>query len=182
MFGFHGHRDAVWLQCRNEGIGDLRGESLLELRAPCYEVDQAGDFADADDATAGDIGHVGAAVEGEEVMLAHGEERNIAQDDHLRMAFLKSNFEEFGGVDAKTAEDFGISVGDAARGIPQPLAVGIFADGEEHLADGGFNPGRIERLGIRSRLQIQCHGSPTFCAPRRAGSQRVAPARESFLP
>src|SRR5262245_6836918 len=53
-----------------ERLGDLLGETLLDLEAPREDVDDARDLREPDDAPVGDVGDVHAPVEGQQVVLA----------------------------------------------------------------------------------------------------------------
>ena len=166
MLGLDGDGDAVGLEAVHHDVGDLGGEALLELGAASDGVDEASEFGDADDAPAGDVGDVGCAAEGEKVVLADGEEGNIAEDDHFVVALVEADLEEGGGVDAASAEDFLEGGGDTAGGFAEAFAVGVFAEGEEEFADGGFGAGEVDSAvgGIDGLVCVVGHGRPATSA------------------
>jgi hypothetical protein len=47
------------------------------------------------------------------------------------------------GIFAETRENLGVHAGDSLRRIQQTIAVGILADGDEDLADGGRDSRQI---------------------------------------
>jgi hypothetical protein len=70
-----------------DAVGDLRGELFLHLEAAGEAVDHAGQLADADDAVGRQIADVRAADDRRHVMLAVALELDVAQHDHLVVAF-----------------------------------------------------------------------------------------------
>ena len=68
----------------------LLGEPLLYLQAVAVDVDHACHFGESGDVAVGDVGHMSLAVEGNHVVLAHREEVDVFDNDHL-VVFL---FEE----------------------------------------------------------------------------------------
>ena len=82
------------------GIGDLDGELLLHLGPAAVALDEAGDLREAGDpaVVAGDVGDVRLPAEGDEVVLAHALQRDVAHHDHLVVARLEGDGEVLGGV------------------------------------------------------------------------------------
>ena len=64
-------------------LGDLHGEPLLHLQPPREHVDEARDLREAHHLALGNVGHVGLAEEGQEVVLAEAEDVDVADDHHL---------------------------------------------------------------------------------------------------
>ncbi len=82
-----------------------RGEALLHLQAAGEDIDEAGDFAEADDLAVGHVGDVRLAEEGKQVMLAHGEELDVLDDDHLVVVDVEESFvEDVGDVHRRSRE------------------------------------------------------------------------------
>lgn len=67
----------------HQEVGDLVGESLLELELLREMLDDLGNLAHADHAAVGNIADVRFAKEGQNMMLAERMEQNIFHDDHL---------------------------------------------------------------------------------------------------
>ena len=65
------------------------------------------------------------------------------------MVLVEGRLEHVVGVDVQPAEDLGVGLGDPARGLLQPLTVGVLADREQQLAHGRLGPGQVDagRLG-----------------------------------
>jgi hypothetical protein len=132
----------------HQGVGDLGGQSLLHLGAAGVAIDEAGELAEADDFAIGEIGHVRPASEGEQVVFAEGVEFNIAEKDDLIVSFVEDGFEMRAWVLVHAGHQFGIGAGDAAGGFAEAFAVGVFADGDENLADGAFDTGVVDARAI----------------------------------
>src|SRR6185436_2514871 len=66
----------------------LLGQPLLELRPFRVELQDAGELGQADDAFARDVGDMGMAVEGDEMMGAHGVEGNLLLHHHVAVPFV----------------------------------------------------------------------------------------------
>ena len=98
-----------------------------------------------------DVGHVGAAHERHEMVLADRVERDVAHEHHLLMALVEGHAEVLGRVLADAGEDLRVHVGDAARRVEQPLALRVLPDALEDQANA---------LLILSRSMV---------APRRCG-------------
>ena len=73
--------DAFGLDERDERVGDLLTEPLLDGEPPRKEPDEPGQLGDADDPLARDVPDVRVAVEGQRVVLAERGERDRPLDD-----------------------------------------------------------------------------------------------------
>ena len=83
----------------------------------------------------GDVGHVHLAVERQHVVLAHGEEVDVADDDHLVVFLLEEGVGEHlvRVLRVATGEDLH-GLGHAHGGLLQALSVSILAEqGEDAL-------------------------------------------------
>ncbi len=65
------------------GLGNLRGETFLNLQAARENLDQPRNFAQADDFAIGDVGDVNLAEERQHVVLAEAEHLDVFDDDHF---------------------------------------------------------------------------------------------------
>ena len=73
------------------------------------------------------------------------------------------------------AGQLGVRPGDPGRGVVQPLAVGVLADRDQQLADGGLGARVVERRGPRrGRARAAQIGSVI-----EAASGGVGPAAEA---
>ena len=118
-----------------DGLRDLAGHALLNLQAARKHVDQARDFAEAEDALVGQIGDVGLAEERQQVVLAQAEEFDVFHDDHFVVGDGKR------GAVHDGIEILVIAAGEklqrlfkTLRGLAQTLAVRIFPDERNHFA------------------------------------------------
>jgi hypothetical protein len=87
---------------------------------------------------------MGLALEGHEVVLADGVEGDVLEDDQLVVFLVEVGLEELGGILPQAAEKFGVHLGDAGGGACEAFTVGVFADGDEDLANGGFDARQID--------------------------------------
>ena len=92
----------------------------------------------------GKVAHVRLAVEGEQVVLAHAVEGDVAQDDHLIVRNLEAHLEKRGRVLVEPLEDLGVHLGDAPGRIDEPFAGRVFPDRLEHLHDGRADARLVE--------------------------------------
>ena len=164
--GFDDHGHALGLELGHEQVGDLRGEAFLDLRAMGELVDDAGEFGDSHDLAIGEVGDVGLPLEGHEVVLAHGVEGDVAEDDQLVVTLGEGGREMLGRIFPQAAEQLGVHLGDAFGGLTQPLAVGVFADGAENVSDSSFDT-------------LKVHARRPYRAPGREPSFRWLPDRSS---
>ena len=59
------------------------GDPFLDLQAPGEHVNQAGNLADPHNTLVRDIGHIGPAKKGQDVMLTHRKEIDVFDDNHF---------------------------------------------------------------------------------------------------
>src|SRR5437764_6264077 len=85
--GFEVDGHAVGAEHGLEGVGDLLPDALLDGEAPGEQAHEPGELGDADDALMGDVAHVGAAIEGQRVVLAERVELDWPLD-HLAEAAI----------------------------------------------------------------------------------------------
>ena len=88
MLGLDDDHHAERVEGLLDALLDLEREALLNLEAVGEDVDHAGDLAQARDVAAGDVGHVHLTEEGQDVVLAEGEEVDVLDDDHLLVVFF----------------------------------------------------------------------------------------------
>src|SRR5580698_673514 len=77
------HADTFWADFVLNSRGDLTGEALLNLQTAREHVDQARDFAEADDALVGKIRYVALAEKRQQMVLAQAEELNVLYHHHF---------------------------------------------------------------------------------------------------
>ncbi len=149
VLGLEDDGDALGVDGVGDGVGDLAGEALLHLQAAGEDVDEAGNFAEADDLAVGDVGDVGLAEEGQQMVLAQGEELDVLDDDHLVVVDVEEGVVEdfFDGLVVAAREE-GHGFFHALGGVEEAVAGGVFADAAEELAvevggGGGFRVGSV---------------------------------------
>ena len=133
----------------DEGVGDLRGQALLDLRATGEDLDEPGELGQPGDPAvlARDVADVGDAVERHEVVLARAVELDVADDDELVVVDLEGRAEHVLGRHVEAGEDLGVGARDACRRVEQPLAIRVLADGQQQLPHGSRSPRLVDRHG-----------------------------------
>ena len=107
-------------------------------------VDHPGQLAQTHDPRPGQIGNVGLAQKRQHVVLAHALEADIADQDHFVVALGEKLLQMPAGIKVQAREELGIHAGHPGRCFLKPLAIGIFANGHQNLADGTFDPGMVD--------------------------------------
>ena len=77
---------------------------------------------------------MGLAEERYQVVLAHGEERDVVNDHHFIMVFVEKRFKMNGWVLMQTSKAFFVHTGHASWGFKQPLAIRVFANALQNQA------------------------------------------------
>ena len=147
VLGLDHHQHAARVERVDQRVGDLGGEALLHLRPLGEAVDQPGDLRQPGDpaVVAGDVGHVGAPGERNEMVLAHAGHGDVAHHDHLVVVGLERDREVVRRVLVDPGEDLLVHVRDARRRADEPVAIRVFADGFEDLAHRALDPLGVDR-------------------------------------
>ncbi len=118
-----------------DGVGDFPRKVLLDLQAPGEHVDDARQLRQAKDLAGRNIGHMGLADKGQQVMLAQRIQLDVLEDHHLVVV----------GSEQRTVDDF-LQVllvpmtqilhglGSALWRVEQTFALGVFTQALEDLA------------------------------------------------
>src|SRR5271156_4712157 len=124
------HGDAARLQDAFDRVGDLRGQALLDLEPFGINLDDAGQFGDADDPPVRNIADPGAPDDWRDVVLAMAFEGNAAQDDHLVVAvdLLEGLSEDLLRLDIIAAEVLAEGAHEPLGRFAKAVALGILAD------------------------------------------------------
>jgi hypothetical protein len=128
----------------HQRIGDLGGETFLDLRPSGVSLDKSCELTEADDFAVGEVGDVRLAGEGEQMMLAEGMELDVAEEDDFVVALVEDGLEVKVGVLLEAGHQFAVRSGDAVGSFEESFAIGIFADGKKDFADGLFDAGDID--------------------------------------
>ena len=133
-------------------VGDLGGQPLLDLRPLGVEVDQPGQLAQPGDPAvgAGDVADVGDAGERHQVVLAAAPDLDVLDQHELVVAEVEGRGQHLLGLLPQPGEHLRVRPRHPLRGVLQPVAVGVLADTDQDLPDGGHDPGVVERTGHRS--------------------------------
>ena len=83
MLRFNDDADAGCVGDRLNCLGNLFGQILLNLQPPCVHINDPCDLTEAKDLSRGEIGDVTFSDKGQQVVLAHGIQFDILNNDHL---------------------------------------------------------------------------------------------------
>jgi len=132
-------RDALGLRFIHEQVGDLRGQSFLDLRAMREVIDDASQFGNPHDLSVGEIRDVGVTFERHQVMLAHRVERDVPQEDHFVVSLSEGGRQVLSRVFGQPAKKLLIHSSDSLGGISESFALGVFTHGGQNLSNGVFD-------------------------------------------
>ena len=142
MLGLEHDADAARLQRLLEPVGDLRRHALLHLQIARVHVDDARELREPDDARSRDVPDVRDAGERQQVMLAEGVERDVADDDELVVLAVvreRRRFERLDGLELL------VHSRDAAGRVAQRLVVEVVAEAGQQIGGGLLDLGQIDR-------------------------------------
>ena len=141
VLGLKHHHDALRIQLLDQGVGNLRSQTLLHLRTLRIHFDQTRQLRQAAHTAVGrrDVGDVGLAEERHQVMLAHGVEIDVAHKHHFAAVLIERGGEMHSRVFRQAGEHLFVHTGNACRRLLQTLAVGILAHAFQNHANAGFD-------------------------------------------
>ena len=88
MLGRDDHPDATGLEPFLQPVGHLHRQALLHLQVAGEEVDDPAELREADDLLTRQIGDLGMAVEGQQVMSTQGLEGDVPDQDQFVVALV----------------------------------------------------------------------------------------------
>ena len=86
---FDDHSDAKWLKRVLDAFLDLAGQAFLDLKPSRIRVDNAGNLAQSHDVPLRDVRDMCLAKKRDHMMLAHGINFNVLDNDHFLVIFLE---------------------------------------------------------------------------------------------
>lgn len=129
MLGLGDDQNPLGFDRRPDDVGRLGGQDFLRGRLPSQNFDHPGQMRKTGDlVVAGYIGNMRFSEERQQVMLAHGIKRDVADDDQLVAVVGMVEGDLAPGIDPDPGEGFLVKIGDSPRGVDQALAVEVFAD------------------------------------------------------
>mmetsp|Transcript_7492 Transcript_7492/g.20239 ORF Transcript_7492/g.20239 Transcript_7492/m.20239 type:complete len:278 (-) Transcript_7492:320-1153(-) len=78
-----------WFDGLNDGIGDLAGETLLDLQAAGEDLGNTGELGESENLAVGDVSDMDASCEWHHVMFAETVDVDVTHDDHLVVVLLE---------------------------------------------------------------------------------------------
>src|SRR5580704_13007001 len=120
VLGLDQHGDAVRLEDVLDGRRHLRGELLLGLQPARIDVDQAGEFRQADHALDRPVRHMGLAVKRHHVMLAMGGEADVADQHEIVIGLGLAE-----GADERLGRHFAVAAIKLVQGCDHTFGGGL---------------------------------------------------------
>src|SRR5947208_16472396 len=154
MARFNDHANSLWLDGFLNGLGNLRGQPLLDLQAAGEDFDQARNLAQADDFAVRNICDVNFAKERQDVVLAEAEHLDIFHDHHFVVTDRKQRLLQHGLwiFFVALGQKFEGAV-DAMRSADETFADWVFIKTDEDFFDQLFEAGAGKCCGFD-----WCHG------------------------
>lgn len=140
MSCFYDHGNAAWLKGLLNGIGDLSGQCLLNLQALSIDLDNPGELANADNASARQVGDMSLTDDRHDMVLAVRFQTHVPEHDHIIVVIglLEGTGEYLAWVSPVPLEKFLIGPYNSCRSIQQALSIGIIASPFNQKTDCGF--------------------------------------------
>src|SRR5215470_10861632 len=173
MAGFDDYAYALRVDGFLNRLGDLRGETFLDLQTPRENFDQPRNLAQTNYFALRDVGDVNFAKKGQQVVLAKAEHLDVFHDHHFVVADSEKGFLQ------QCVRVFLVALGKelqcavhTVRRAGQAFAGRVFTQADEHFFDKFFKAG----TGYGGYGFDWCHAVP-FCGrvgqPRAASSGQV---------
>ncbi len=159
---FQHDADPPGLEVGHDQIGQIFRHAFLDLGPIGQRLDSPGEFAQTQDPPVGEIGDVGLADEGKQVMLAARREFDVLDDHHVVVDLRERLLEMPRRIRVQSGKHFRIHPGYPVGRIEQSFAVGVFTDRNQDFTDSLSDPGLIDAgrfFGndvIRVRLCLHC--------------------------
>ncbi len=141
-------------------VGNLMGHPLLYLRSMRHFFDNASQFGKPDDLATRQITDVSRSDKWQQMVFAHTVERDIPDKDQFVVLLCEDAFQVPSGIEVQAHKEFGVHPGDTGRCFEQSLAIRIFTDGGQDLANGAFHARQIDRgkFFVNRRRGSACPG------------------------
>nr|AAB82042.1 hypothetical protein [Synechococcus elongatus PCC 7942 = FACHB-805] len=149
--GFHDDGHTLRVEDFLHRLSNLAGQALLHLQTATVHLDDASQFAQADNLLVGDVSDVNFAHERQHVVFTKAEGGDVTHQHHFVVTFV-----EDGAVDqviqglAVAAGQKAIGLSDPFRGFQEPFPLWIFSDPEQQRADCCFHLGLGNSLRLRA--------------------------------
>ncbi len=135
MLGLDHHQHPERVEPLHQGVGHLRGEPFLHLGPVGESLHQPRQLRQAGHPPPGQVGDVGLAVEGDEMVLAQRVEGDVLHHHDLLVVLVaEEGVHLLGRVPVDALQDFGVVARHPLGGVGQALTVGILAHRLQDLA------------------------------------------------
>src|SRR6266851_3594067 len=144
MAGFDNHANTLRSDFFLDGLGNLTGHALLNLQTARKHVNHACDLAESQHTLLRQIGDMGFAEEGQEVVFAEAEEFDVFNDDHLVVGHAERRAVQYMiDVQVVTAGQIFERFLETLRRLAQPFAIGILSDDLDNFAHVAGDAARV---------------------------------------
>ena len=173
MRGLDHHSDAAGLEHLLDRIGDLRGQSLLNLQPLGEDLDHAGELGDPDDPFVRNVADPSPTNDRRDMMLAMAFEGDAAEHDHLVVALdlAECLVQNLVRVFVIAREIFAVSTHHTIGRLNQTVAIGVLANPLEYGAE------RLLGLGVADRRLAAARRSLKFSSLSAIALSLFAPLR-----
>lgn len=145
MLGLHHHQYSEGIEPIVEAIGDLCGETLLHLGPTRESLYESGQLRQTGDPPLGHVRHVCLAVEGDEVVLAHRVERDLAHHhDLLVVLFSEEGVDHLPRIEMDPSKYLLVETGDPGWGLHKSFPERVFAEGFDDLPHRLFDSAGVD--------------------------------------
>jgi len=137
VYSFDDYSNTHGLDSFSDSDGNLFGQTLLNLQPPAVDLDDPGQLGESEDLLVRQVADGDFAVEGDEVVFAHGEHLDVLHHDHLVVVLVEHRvvqhvFKTL--VVALGEEEHGL--GSSLWSLEKPLTVRVLAERAEQHAVG----------------------------------------------
>ena len=164
MLRLQHHDNPLRMQLLYEGVGNLRGQAFLHLRALRVHVHQTRQLRKSADTPVGsrDVRNMGHAEKRHQVMLAYRIERDIAHEHHFLMVLVKRRHKVFRRVLRKPREHLLVHLRHTFGCFEKPFPIGVFPHPfqDKPHALFYFRPVHVSRPSF---CKLRFHLSCKFC-------------------
>jgi hypothetical protein len=144
VFRFDDHDHPERSEFGFDEVGNCVSHAFLNLWPPRHLVNHPRQLAQSRHPPTRDVADVGFAHKWQQVMFAHAVEGYVANQHEFIVLFFEDFLQMTAWFDMQPTEDFRVHSGHAFGGFPEPVAVGIFANGQQYLTNRTLDPELVD--------------------------------------
>src|SRR5690554_3947458 len=155
VYGVGDHEHTPRGESVGEGVRDLFGQPLLELRSGSERVDHPGQAAEPHDVVRRGVRDMSHPQERQQMVFADGPELDVAQQHKRATGIVGDGVREVGErVDSHAGEELAIRLSDALRGVDQSRPRRVVTDRIQQFGDCRADARRVDiRCGIADGIR-----------------------------